>query len=548
MLALVGPGCTEDAATAVDASTGGDDAAGSSTTGMGDEDPEDPASTGEPEDPEAPQGEPSNPPMRRLSHFELERTLEALFPTLELPPLELGGDASDNGFDNDAEAMVPSKVLIEQYSTIATDIGRLAAAQPDALVDCDLAAQGCTEQLVEDFGRRAFRRPLTERELLDFHRFFEQEPGLSDPALGVEMTVAWMLQSPQFLYRIELAPTDAGPQWALDDHQLASRLSYLLWASMPDDTLMQLADEGSLASPAALEEQARRMLADPKATSAFSHFFVQLLETERIAEQEKTDPAFDEVLAASMQEETRRFLEDIIFGEDGTLGDLLTSNRTFVDDRLAEIYGVPAPEPGTWTEVMLDPQQRAGVLTQAAFLAGHGHPVEPSPVLRGVYVLHRLGCIDFPPPPAVDEAMQPPPADAGATNRERYEAVTSPQACQSCHVMINPVGFTFEHYDTLGRWRDEDAGQPVDASGEFAGVPVNGAVELSEVLAADASIQQCFARQWLRYAYGGESAASDDALSTGIADQLGQPSTPMTELLVSIVTHERFSQGAQEGN
>ncbi len=248
-------------------------------------------------------------------------------------------------------------------------------------------------------------------------------------------------------------------------------------------------------------------------------------------------PEWDEGLRAAIREETERFVETTVFDGPGTLRALLTSTRTWVNPALAELYGVAAP--ADWAQVELDPAQRAGVLTQASFLATRAHAIHPSPVLRGVFVFDRLLCAPLPPPPPGVDTTPPAGGDEPKTNRQRYLDHEAP-GCAECHERIDGIGFTMEHYDAIGRWRDDDGGLPVDATGSVSGTAVDGAVELAGALADSAEVRRCYVTQWFRAAFGRGEAAGDsptlDALDDGFSSD-----QDIRELLVSITTREEFA-------
>ena len=490
-------------------------------------------------------------PARRLSHFEYQNTLRDLFPHIDVPAFEMPADPSSEGFDNDGEALVPSTLLIERYDENARRVAKLATEDLPTLLGCDPAGGlACAQQFVDEFGAKAFRRPLTETERIDLMAFYNEPPGDTDFRAGTELTLQLILQSPQFLYRLEIPAEaaelpDAGEYAPLGGFEVATRLSYFLWSSMPDDELFAAAATDALSTPDQIETQARRMLADPRAKDAFLHFHEQWFDLGRVDKVSKLpEDNWDDALRAAAKQETLSFVEHVIFDEQGTLGDLLTSNRTFVNDRLAAIYGVMAPPPDTWVEVELDPTQRAGFMTQVAFLAGHGHPLNPSPVLRGVYSLKDVLCWPLGAPPPVAEAMMLPEGSPDQTNREVYEALTAGEECQFCHEIINPVGFAFEHYDTLGRWRDTDNGQSIDASGHFQDSTFVGAPDMMSQLAGRSDVHRCVSRKWLRFAYGGgrvlQTAGIQDEIEAAFADV----DFSITELMIAIVTHPRFSSYA----
>lgn len=490
------------------------------------------------------ESEPQPLPLRRLSHTEYNNTVRDLFPHLDVPRFDLRPDPKPHSFDNDGTALVPSGLLVEQYADAADIIAEMAAADLEALVACDPDNDpDCSRQFVASFGRRVFRRPLADDEVDRFHRLFEQAPGDVDFAAGVELTIALMLQSPQFLYRVELPAegAESGQESELDDYRIASRLSYFLWGSMPDDALFAAAAADELGSPEARALQAWRMLDDPRAQAGFWHFHRQWLHADRLQQTEKSGdfPQFDGALKSSMMTTTQRFVEDIIYAGDGTLVDLLTSNRAIIDPALAELYGVEAVD--GWTEVELPSNQRAGLLSQPTFLAGHAHPKNPSPVLRGVWILKEMMCVKLGAPPPVPEAMDPVELEDGMTNRQVYDELTGAPECAGCHDSINNLGYALEHYDAIGAWRTQDNGLPVDASGSFAGMEYDGPRELAEALARNPLVASCVAQQWLRFAYGGDTVLENQRLVEDIEQSFAESGHDFKQLMVAIVTHPRFA-------
>lgn len=482
-------------------------------------------------------------PLRRMTGFEYRNTVADLFVGITLPGFELPVDDVREGFDNNADALVPSKLHIDQYNAAAEAIAAAAVADPALLIDCTPDSDpNCARRFVTEFGARAFRRPLSAEEVEDFQAFFTAPPGDTSFVDGLEVTLQLMLQAPQFLYRIELHEAGGAPGElaALDGWQVASRLSYFLWGSMPDPALFTAAESGQLATPEQIEAEARRMLNDPRAERAFLHFFDQWSDLGRVDLVTKlADDGYDDATRAAMKEEFERFVRDVLFTPEGSFGDLLQSNRSFVNDRLAGLYGVTPPGPDLWAEIEFDPAQRAGIFTQLAFLAGHGHPLNPSPVKRGNYMLQNLLCTSVGSPPPIAEAMGSPKPMPGMTNREVYTELTSGEQCINCHMVINPVGFAFEHYDTMGRFRLEDQGKPVDASGSFGSYSYADAIEFMANLVDDPQAQNCFTRKWLVYGLGGGHVLADLAGDT--ADAFAAAEFNLRELQVAIATHPRFA-------
>ena len=458
-----------------------------------------------------------------------------------------------DGFDNNAAGQTPSSLLIEQYRTAGAEIADLVADR--VAPRCSAEDSACLGAWVAGLGRRVFRRPLGWREKLEFSQFAAK--WAATPAVGVRgatrLVLRAMLQAPQFLYRIELgaagASADLGDRVPLSPWEQATRLSYLLWASMPDEALFDLAAAGGLQTADEVAAQAERMLDDPKAGAALIEFHRQWLELDRVSLANKDPEAFPEFngdVRAAMRREPELFIAAVLGpGGRGRMPALLTETFTFVNAQLAPVYGVESPG-DAWVRVDLDPAKRAGVLTQPHFLAAQAHVVHPSPVLRGVFVLDRLLCAR-PPPPDEDVDVSGASADAGealTTNRMRYAAHTEQPACAGCHRPIDGIGFALENYDAVGAWRDVDGGQPVDATGELAlddlSGAVVGAVELSRRIAESARFARCATLQWYRYAFGRSDHARDEATIEALAANFLDSGGVVRELLVALVRTDTF--------
>ena len=443
-------------------------------------------------------------PVRRLTNTEYANTVRDLIgdDAPELP--EQPSDAVLEGsFENDALSLGPSDVRIARYETAAMRLGEHAVNSPlarDRVLPCATANAECGRQFVESFGKRAFRRPLSDDELDRWIAFFESQRVSIDFDAAVQLTISAMLQTPQFLYRLENEGSAVNAdQLELSQHELANRLSYLLWETMPDDELLAAADAGELGTDAELEAQARRLLADERARNAVRSFHRQWLYLDRVLGEDKVPELFPMWIGPvreSAKEETLQFIENTFF-EGGTVGDLFTSNVAYVDDVMAELYNIPSP-PEPWSRVELDPSERAGLLSRIAFLAGNAHDANGSPPLRGVYVMERLLCEPRPSPPA-NANVSPPMADPDQgpmTNRDLFEQRVAPSSCQGCHVRIDGFGHGFENYDAAGRFRMEDNTLPVDASGYANGIgndaEYEGAVELQGLLAESDVVRDCY--------------------------------------------------------
>lgn len=495
--------------------------------------------------------QPGASPIRRMTRVEYNNTVRDLLGDDSSPAEAFALDEEALGFNNNAASLSTSSVLAEKYMIAAESVAQRATASMDSLVSCDPGAIGeeaCALEFIADFGKRAFRRPLSETETGIFQEQFAnglQAGGFVD---GIQRVIELALQSPAFLYRVEFgeAGAAAGGAVRLTNYETASRLSYMLWESMPDDALFAAADRGELSTAAQVEAQARRMLEDSRARDTVANFHMQWLDYDRMASVTKNSdvyPSWSRDIGELMTEEIRAFLDAAVFSADGGLNALLTSPTTFVNDTLADFYGIAEPGSDQMQSVALDPAQRAGVLSLGALMAINAHEDQASPVHRGQMVREQFLCTPLPPPPPglVIEAPEP---DPNATTRERFAQHSEDAACVGCHTLIDPIGFGFENFDGLGRFREEENGQPVDSLGELTATdvngPFNGVVELANKLASSEQVKECYATQWFRFAYGrGETDADScvlDNLTTGFTTTGGD----IKELLVALTQTDAF--------
>ena len=490
----------------------------------------------------------------RLSHPQYENSVRDLL-RLDAASGITGtylGDATSTTFDNNGSELRVGDALWGDYQRGAESLAGQVTGDPAALARI---AEGASTgpAFVEAFGLRAHRRPLTSEERTAYETLFvagdAAYPEMGDAfAAGVRLGLDARLQSPAFLYRAELSSERAEGVIALTDYELAARLSYALWDTMPDDELFRAAQAGELTEGDGMRVQAERMLMDAKAEDMVASFHRQLLAMDHYLDVSRSTTLFPEFtpdLRQSMVDETQAFVRHVVFEEDEGLSRLLTAPYTFVDADLARVYGLEGTYGDTVERVDLDPTERAGLLTQIGFLATNASSTDPDAIHRGVFVNHRILCAPLPPPPMVVPPL--PPDETGArTMRERIDAHTGPGTCgASCHgTMINPIGFAFEHYDALGRWRDEDHGSPVDAAAEyeFAGGPVAyaDAVDLAGVLADEAATHRCYARHWIEYAYGRKVASTDAQLIMRVAGGSLSGDLSVREILLELVTSEAF--------
>ena len=490
----------------------------------------------EPGNTSGPCGDIPDPTLKRLSHTEYRNTVRDLFPAINVPTVQLAPDPTPHGFDNDRDALQAAPLLVNQYNAAAGAIAREVVRRKAMVLPCMASAGAeCGHQYIAELATRAFRRPLATDELATLTQLFDTYLAAEnfDGARG--LTTQAILQAPQFLYRVEVGTADG----IASPYDVATRLSYFLWGTMPDAELFEAAGTGGLAADEQIAAQVDRMLADPRALEGFAAFTRQWLELARVDRVTKpSGEGWNEDLRAALAEEARRFLDEVIFRRGGTLSDLLLSNQAFVGPETAALYGLPPP--AEWTEVTLSGERR-GFLMQAQFLAGHGHPENPSPVLRGLFVLRNLMCVELGSPPAgVNMTIPGPVPGMPVTNRDNYERVTGAELCQSCHTIINHIGYAFEHYDTFGRYQMTDNGLPIDATGRFGTTTFAGPQGLLDYLVTSEQVHGCVVGKYLTYATGSLLSGKDECLARDVRDDFQSSGGSLTMLMKSIATHPRY--------
>jgi hypothetical protein len=486
-----------------------------------------------------------------MTRFEYSNTVRDLLGDATDPAAGFGAEEEALGFNNNAANLVTSAALAEKYMLAAEGISARATEPLSRNVPCDPATVGddaCARQFIAQFGKRAFRRPLTSDETAMFFGLFDAGRKGADFRSGIQLVIEAALQSPPFLYRVELGTTAAAGEQVvrLNGWELASRLSYFLWGSMPDDALFAAAEAGQLATPAELAAQARRMLDDPRAKQAVANFHQQWLDFDRLAsvgKDAKLFPEWSPAVGELMREETSSFIEDVVFKGGGDLKGLLTAPYSFLNAPLAKLYGVPGPTGTAFEKVNLDPTQRAGILTLGSLLTINAHSNQTSPVHRGKLVRELLLCDRMPPPPPTIMITAPSP-DPGSTARQRFAQHSADSACSACHALMDPLGFGFENYDALGRFRTEENGKTIDASGTITSSdidgPFTGVVDLARKLAGSGEVQACYATQWFRFAFGRGETAEDACTMAKLRTQFAAKQGNIKELLVSFTQTDAF--------
>lgn len=490
-------------------------------------------------------------PLRRLTRFEYNQTVADLLGDSTAPGKRFPVEEKLLGFDNNAtsDVSIASSALVAAYETAAEELARKAVENLPALMGCAAAQTGedaCARTFISSFGLRAYRRPLTKEEQDKAFAFFSAQKVKHGPQVAAQMFVQATLQSPHFLYRIEGGEAGMGVVKA-SPHELATRLSYLLWSSMPDKALFDAAASGELGTAAGVAKQARRMVADAKARRAVESFFGQWLDTEHVlstAKDAATYPKWNANIAALMRTETDTFVAEVVLRGAGTLTELLRGSFSYMNRELAGFYGVSGPTGTAFEKVTLSATQRAGILTQGSFLAGHSASRQSSPVARGFYLRDRLFCAPPPPPPANVVAQIKEP-DGNSTTRERFEQHRADPACAGCHALMDPLGLGFENYDGIGIWRTMDGGRMVDARGEIINTQdlngtFTGAIELTTKLAGSAQVRDCMVRQIFRYAFARGETEADQCTLASLGAALTGANGNIRELMVALTQTDPF--------
>ncbi|HSP79013.1 MAG TPA: DUF1592 domain-containing protein [Myxococcaceae bacterium] len=527
-------------------------------------DPDIPGGDGEePPPPSACQGpvDPGRVPLHRLNRAEYDNTVRDLLGDTTRPARDFPADDHGYGYDNNATILSLSPLLMEKYATTAARLveeawQRDATSTKPMVRICTPAVanpEPCGRKILERFARRAWRRPVTPQEVDRLMGFLElaRAHGESFDA-GMKLALRSVLVSPHFLFRVEVDPEPHSTQpHALNDWELASRLSYFLWSTMPDDKLMAAAEAGKLSTPEELEQQVRRMLKDPKAQALVDNFAGQWLHTRALAyvNPDPTYVSFDEPLREAMRQEIELFFREFLRG-DRPVRDMLDADFTYLNDRLADHYGLPRPGTSEMKRVSVAGHpERAGLLGKGALLTVTSHPERTSPVRRGVWVLEQLLC--KPPPPPPPNVPDLPGVDINLSVREQMRQHREDPACAGCHAMMDPIGYGLESFNVVGAWRlnEEYSGAPIDSSGQLpTGQSFQGVVELRGILKEDPHLTTCVAEHLLIYGLGRGTLESDQCLLEQVVQEAEARNGSLTDLIISLVRSVGFTHRRGEPN
>jgi hypothetical protein len=502
-------------------------------------------------------------PLRRLTRFEYNNTLRDLLGETSSPGNAFPSELSGNGFGNDAESQPVGSELANQYMLVAEKIAA-AVTQPDRIASLDACAAqitadsdaaseaSCVRTVLTSLLPKAFRRTLVAGDVESFAGLFQSVRASSDFTTSLATTLEAVLQSPELIYKPELGtPVPEKPHLLRPTgDEMATRLSYLYWASLPDDGLRAAAAAGTLSTPEGVRAQAQRLLDDPRSHEVVRHFFDKLLpisELSSLSRDAVKYPAYTPKIGSLMRQETQTFLEDLIYsgGTAGTWPTAFQANYTFLNQELAAFYGVGGVTGEQFRKVDISGTPRRGLLTQAGILAGPIHTNHENPVVRGSFVVQKLLCFPIPfPSGAIASKVTPPDPNSAATARQRFTQHSLDGVCRACHQHMDPVGYALENYDVIGQYRTQENGVDIDASGQtelLGDVPFNGAVELSERIAASTDAQNCFATQWMSFGYGRTMQEDSEACSMHtVQNKFAESGYNIKELLLALTQSDAF--------
>ncbi len=494
---------------------------------------------------------PAKTDLHRLTPAQYQHAILDVFDGAVQPSAQYPGayGKSVTGYSTEEALNEVGDQSTEQLMNAAEEVALALAPQLGTLLPCSKqsgAGQACVDTFLSTFGKRAYRRPLTpdEHDALSTTWSTARTGGASFSE-AVAIMSAHLLQSPQFLYWVEDA---AGARRALSGYELASRLSLMLWDSVPDDALLAAADDGTLAQPEVLAAQASRLLASPKADTALARLLREWTATARLTPNDKDAaafPTFDAAYAQSMNDSFDLFARDQLRA--GTVSSLLTSTDAYVDAKMAAHYGVAAPPAGQWQKVQLDGSRYSGVMTQALVMATESHVNSSSYVFRGRTVLKRLLAQAFPAPPADAQAKfaaLPMPTDP--TGKDVSQVVNAAAGCSACHRLLDPPGLAYEHFDGLGQWRDAySSGKPVDTTGTMAlgsgSFAFTSPVDLASQLAQVPELQHAVALQLFRFAFSRQETAEDACAVQSVQSALKGSGGNLGQALLAVTATDAFS-------
>ncbi|MDZ4694795.1 MAG: DUF1592 domain-containing protein [Deltaproteobacteria bacterium] len=515
-------------------------------------------------------------PMQRLSNVEIANSIRALLAGVADPAqiphvTSLAPESGRFGYTNNVAGQEPTRVFADALEEFAVR-SSAAAVSNLAKLGCANTDGSCVGKFVRDFGKRVFRRPLTDVEVGNFQAAYDEArkaPYNFDHAMALETVVGSLFQSPQFVYRIEEGTGDVTENGgkSLSGYDMASRLSYLFWDSMPDADLFAAAERGDLSKTAEIEKQARRLLNDDRSRQAVLTFYNEWLHFDRFSANVSVPvkdraffPDFSDAQSEGLKAGFHRTVESAFFDGDHSLEAFFASSRGFVNDDTASIYGVEKPGSKDLVEVQLNAEQRAGIITNAGFMSGLSHGTEGASILRGGFVMDRLLCAPSPPPPEDIVREIPFSQTEAITYRQRVENTAEKGQCASCHMALDAFGFLFENYNPIGAWQDEEQARfkgetfrlPVDSSSTISGtLDLDGAypnaIPFMKKLAKSEQAAQCLVENWWLWANARTELEEDGCAIVPLTTAFLKSGGDMQELLVELAKSApfRFRSAAQ---
>jgi hypothetical protein len=497
--------------------------------------------------------------LRRLTHSQYNNTVRDLLDDRSLPANQFPPEDFVNGFKNQYEAQNLSPLLQDAYSAAAEKLAANAFRRnARRMVPCEPSA-ACRDEFLRNFGLKAFRRPLEPTEIARYEKVFQKQPSF---LAGAQLVVEAMLQSPNFLFRLE---DTSNAKWR--PYAAASRLSYALHDTMPDEALFAAAARGDLNTPAGVEKSARRLLDDAKARQALDEFVAQWLRFDRVltaTRDRRAFPTFTPDTALAMTHEARRFVSDLVWS-DRNFTEVYTAPYGFPNADLARIYGVEPPATDFERVAFPANSERAGLLGQAMFLTLAASPDNTSPTARGLFVREQFLCQHVAdPPPGINTNLPPVTQAKPVTNRERLAMHTTDKSCAGCHSLVDPIGFGLEKFDAIGQRRDklklsfaQGAGEgqnrrnqtvvtvelDLDTTGQVAGIPDSAFTspkELGAVLAASAQCQECFVKQYFRFVAGRTEKPGDRPMIQNVLADFRRSDFKFKEMIISLMRAREF--------
>lgn len=526
---------------------------------------------------------PGRSPLRRLTTYEYNNTIRDLLGDTTNPGNMLPAqvDSRDNWFGNDADYQSASDTLVEKYQSIAEGIAARATADTAALGRLHACAgkalaaseeEACARSIASAIAPKAFRRTTTTADIDDLVGLYRSVRAASTTvtfASGVAAMLEAILQSPEFLYRVETGKDTTGSPTVkrLTGREMATRLSYLFWQTMPDPALFQAADAGMLDTNEGVLNQAKKLLDDERSRATVAFFFDNFLpipDLAGLARDSTQFPAWSPAIGSAMHQEVQKALQHEIFEntvaagsyQPGSWPALLVAPYTFVNKALFDFYGASAFAAGSavagtdFVKVNLNTDQRLGLLTLGGIMAGGTTSNHTNPVLRGSFIVNKLMCLNIDLP----TGFSPPEIDpySGKTARERVAKHTQADVCATCHKIIDPLGLPFENYDPIGRyrssevWTDPMSGMtydtPIDASGSVPGVNgvARNGVELVRLLASSDAVQNCFASHWMRFAFGRSLDSADSCNRDSVQSAFKTSGYNVKQLLLALTQSDAF--------